>query len=127
MRDLNDFWREQDHNPVSFREAVQRAQETLNEDGWRCLIFAVEGLLLHRTFEHLTGKRPAPVDLDKCQHALRTMSFAYSAPTDRITRPRVHRSSPPAGGAPSTAWGPRELACLGALAEGGVRPMNLAP
>jgi hypothetical protein len=126
MRDLRDFWREQDRNPMSFLEAVQRAYATLEEGAWCCLIFAVEGLLLHRTFEQMIGKQPPPVDLDKCQHALRTMSLAYSAPTDRIKRPRVRQSNPPAGRTSSTAWGPRELACLGALAEGGVRSANLA-
>ncbi len=126
MRDLRDFWREQDHNPVPFEAAVQRAQDSLNEGGWKCLITAVEGLVLLRTLEHMTHGVTSPLNLDECQDALRTVSLGYSRPTDSFKRPRQRRS-PASDAAPPNAWGPRKIAAVMALSETGVTRENIAP
>lgn len=126
MRDLRAFWKEQDLNPVPFEAAAQRAQDTLNAEGWKCLITAVEGLVFLRTIEHMTKGVVAPLELDECQHALRTVSLGYSKPTASLERPR-RRRRPVSEAAPSNVWGPRELSAFMALSATGVTPQNIAP
>lgn len=126
MQDLRDFWKEQDMNPVPFTAAVQRAHGTLNAEGWKGLLAAVEGLVLLRTMEHMTKGVTSPLDLDKYQHAIRTASLGYAQPTGPQERPR-RRRRPASEAAPVNAWGPRELACIMAFSTGDVTPENIAP
>lgn len=126
MRDLREFWREQDHTPEPFEVAVRKAQDTLNVEAWKGLLTAVEGLLLHRTMQYMAKGAVEPLDLDECQSALRATSLGYLQPTAPLERPRRRRSAVTEA-APSNAWGPRELTAIMALSVTGLTPENIAP
>jgi hypothetical protein len=127
MQDLKSFWRQQDQEPVSFAQAVERAIGQLNAAGWQSLIFAVEGLLLQRTFRAMTGGLVSPLRLDEYQPTLRTVSLAHCQPTSNAERRRGRARSSNTSTVPSDIWGPREVEAIMTMAVTGVNATTVPP